>query len=72
MIRTVRCSGHLGGGLSAQVHAGIHRGGVSVRGVSAQGAGGVCPGECLPGGDVCSNACWDTHPPVNRVTDRQV
>ena len=36
------------------------RGGGSARGVSARGvsAWGVCP-----------SACWDTHTPVNRITD---
>ena len=40
--------------------------------------GGVCPGVgCLPGGGVCSggvsqHALGQTHPPVNRMTDRQV
>ena len=43
----------------------------------AVGGGGVSApvhaGICLPRGrGVCPSACWDTHPPVNRMTDPQV
>ena len=66
-MRTVRCSSRLLGG-------GVCLGGVCLeRWVSAQGEGvfawegGVSAQRgCLP------SACWDTHPPVNRMTDRQV
>ena len=49
-------------------------------------AWGCLPAGCLPGeggvwlsacwdmsaGGVYPSACWDAHPPVNRMTDRQV
>ena len=43
----------------------------------AGGAGCVYPsmhwaGGCLPRGGVCLSACWDTHTPVNRMTDRHL
>ena len=51
-----------GGGVSA-------REGCLLRG-SAQD-GGVCPGWCLPGGDVClGRVCQTPPPPVDRMTDR--
>ena len=63
-------------GVSAQM-------GVCLGGVGPEGClpmEGVCPGRCLlrrgvcwggvcPWG-FCPSACWDTHPPVDRMTDR--
>ena len=42
------------------------------------GGGDICPGGYLPGDvsqhalgrGVCPSACWDTHPPMDRMTDR--
>ena len=45
-------------------------GGVSARGVSAQGAVSAQGGQCLPGG-VCIPACTEADTPlVDRMTDR--
>ena len=51
-------------GGSASVHAGI----CLPRGSLLQCMlGYVCPA----GGGVCPSACWNTHPPVNRMTNKQ-
>ena len=44
---------------------GVYQRGVCLGGMSAWGClpGGVCPGG------VCRSACWNTPPPVNRITD---
>ena len=65
-LRTVRSSGHRGHGVYPSMH---------LVGVSAQEGEGCLPrGGCqCPGRGWClPNACCDIHPPVNRMTDRQV
>ena len=75
-MRTVHCSGHLGGGGSGCLPRGcLPREGMP-RGVSARGRvsaqGGcllcVCPGGCLPGMCVSAWAVY-TPPSVDRMTD---
>ena len=41
------------------------------RGMSARGRVGGCLSRGRVGG-VCPSACWDTQPPVNRMTDRRL
>ena len=64
-IRTVRCSGRLGKGVSAQGWGCLSGGGVWP---GRSLPGGVSPGGCLPRGclpreNVCPSACWETPPP---------
>ena len=48
------------------------RGGVCLgEGVCRGGGLGVCLGDVCPGG-MCPSMWWGRHPPVNRMTDRQV
>ena len=59
------------------VHNSGRWGGCLPRGLSARGClpGGGLPGTSAQGGvclgGVCPSACWNTIPPVNRMTDRR-
>ena len=61
-MHTVRCSGHLGGGVSAQWGQPLGR---QAQGLFAQM--GVCLGGVCPGGMSTWGMC--TSPPVERMTD---
>ena len=69
---TVRRSGH--GGVRGVLSKGVLSrgvwclGGVVSRGVWCQG-GLWCPGGGGVQGGMCPSACWDTPPPVKRMTD---